>query len=115
MKIIHINSYYSNSFFYKNLFDYQIKKGLDIEVFVPVALNFDKKNIEYGKYTTISRNHNKYDRFIFHLKHYKIYKDILRKYNIKNYSLIHAHSLFSNGYIALRLKKKYGIRIKDFE
>jgi len=109
MKIIHINSYYSNSFFYKNLFDYQIKKGLDIEVFVPVALNFDKKNIEYGKYTTISRNHNKYDRFIFHLKHYKIYKDILRKYNIKNYSLIHAHSLFSNGYIALRLKKKYGI------
>ncbi len=83
MKILHINSYYSNSLFYKNLFENQIKKGLDIDVFVPVHKHFIKNDFEYGDYTTISRNHGKYDRFIFYLKHHKIYKDITKKFNIK--------------------------------
>jgi glycosyltransferase involved in cell wall biosynthesis len=108
MKILHINSYYSTSLFYKNLFDYQIKNGLNIDVFVPVSSTFKKKNFDYGKYTTINKDYNQHDRFIFHFKHQKICKDIQCKYDFKEYSLIHAHSLFSNGYIALRLKKKYG-------
>ncbi|GAA5415784.1 D-inositol-3-phosphate glycosyltransferase [Paraliobacillus ryukyuensis] len=108
MKVLHINSYYSGSKFYKNLYDQQEKKGLDISVFVPTASSVE--NIEgFGEYTTISTNHSKYDRFIFHLKHIKILKDIIKKYDIENYTLIHAHSLFSNGYIAMKLKKKYGI------
>ena len=28
---------------------------------------------------------------------------------MNEYSLIHAHSLFSNGYIAMRIKQDYGI------
>jgi len=109
MRILHINSYYSVSKFYKNLYDKQVKSGLDIDVFVPVSSIFENNEFDYGEYTTISRNHNKYDRVLFHLKHYKIYKCIQESYNIKDYSLIHAHSLFSNGFIALRLKKQYGI------
>ncbi|QSX05282.1 glycosyltransferase family 4 protein [Sedimentibacter sp. zth1] len=108
MKILHINSYYSGSKFYKNLYDQQEKNGFDISVFLPAAS--PQENIEdFGEYTTISVNHSKYDRFIFHLKHTKILKDIIKKYDIKKYSLIHAHSLFSNGYVAMKLKKKYGI------
>jgi len=109
MKILHINSYYNNSKFYKNLYEEQIKNGLDIDVFVPVSSLSQENGFDYGKYTTISRNHGKYDRYIFHLKHYRIYKDINRKYQIENYSIIHAHSLFSNGYIAMKLKQNYGI------
>jgi len=109
MKILHINSYYSTSLFYKNLFEYQIKNGIDIDVFVPVHSSFQKRDFDYGVYTTISKDYNKYDRILFHLKHYKIQKDIQCKYDISKYSLIHAHSLFSNGYIALKLKKKYGV------
>lgn len=109
MKILHINSYYSISKFYKNLYENQIKSGLDIDVFVPVPSTFEKNDFDYGEYSQISKNHNKYDRYIFHLKHNKIYNDVQKKYNIKEYSIIHAHSLFSNGYIAMRLKKQYGI------
>jgi glycosyltransferase involved in cell wall biosynthesis len=107
LRILHINSYYFSSHFYKNLFEKQIDSGLLIDVFVPVSN--DKKNLDfdYGSYTTISNNHNKFDRIFFHLKHEKIFRDIIKKYDINQYSLVHAHSLFSNGYIALRLKEKY--------
>lgn len=109
MKILHINSYYSTSHFYKNLYEYQVKCGFDIDVFVPVSSSFQRRDFDYGDYTTISSDHSRFDRLVFHLKHRKILKDIQSKYKVNNYTLIHAHSLFSNGYIALRLKKKFGI------
>lgn len=109
MKILHINSYYSGSKFYKNLYDKQMHSGLDIDVFVPISSTFSNSQAEFGTYTTLSSNHTKYDRLVFHLKHHKIYKDIVRKYDIEKYSLIHAHSLFSNGYVAMKLKKQFGI------
>ncbi len=109
MKILHINSYYNSGMFYKNLYDKQIKNGLEIDVYVPVSNSVASSNIEMGDYTKISVNHGKYDRFLFHLKHSKICKDIINKYDISSYTLTHAHSLFSNGYIALKLKLNYGI------
>lgn len=109
MKILHINSYFSVSKFYKNLYDKQVNSGLNIDVFVPVSSTFKDFEAEFDTYTTLSSNHTKYDRLFFHLKHHKIYKDIVRKYDIATYSVIHAHSLFSNGYVAMRLKKQFGI------
>lgn len=108
MKILHINSYYNGRFFYKNLFDKQVENGLEINVFVPVPTPFKKTDVDVGSYTIISENHKKYDRLFFHLKHTKILKDIQKKYILNEHTLIHAHSLFSNGYIAMMLKKKYG-------
>jgi len=107
MKVLHINSYYIEGKFYKNLYEEQVKEGLAIDVFVPISKSFKKNDFDYGEYTTIHANHNKYDRYIFHLKHHKILKDITKNYDINKYSLIHAHSLFSNGYIAMKLKEKY--------
>lgn len=108
MKILHINSYYGKSLFYKNLYDTQMQKGLDIDVFVSVPTSFHKSDFNYGEYTKISKNHGRFDRFLFHFKHNKIYKDICKKIKISDYSIIHAHSLFSNGYIAYRLKMQFG-------
>lgn len=108
MKILHTNSYYNGSVFYKNLYEYQNKSGIDIDVFVPVPYSYVDPEFDYGAYTKISKNHHKFDRLVFHLKHFKIYKDIISKYDIKSYSTIHAHSLFSNGYIAMKLKKQFG-------
>lgn len=108
MRLLHINSYYSSSAFYKNLYDEQQKNGLDIEVYVPVSYGFNQES-NYGTYTTISETYNKYDRFIFHLKHSKISKSIIERYDLASIDIVHAHSLFSNGYIAFKLKKIYGI------
>lgn len=109
MKILHINSYYSTSSFYKKLYETQIKSGLNLDVFVPISSNIQVSDFDFGEYTTISKNHTKYDRLIFQRKHKKIYNDIQKKYKVDEYTLTHAHSLFSNGYIAMRLKKNYGI------
>lgn len=108
MKMLHINSYYSTSEFYKNLYNEQINKNIDLDVYVPVNTKLTSE-FDYGKYTNISKCYNKIDRLFFHVKHHKIYKDINKKYNINDYSMIHAHSLFSNGYIAMKLKEKYNI------
>ncbi len=109
MEILHVNSYYSVGKFYKNLYEAQIENGLDISVYVPVCKSFLDNKFEFGSYTAISRVYSNYERLIFHLKHSKIYKDLLQRYNIASFSLVHAHSLFSNGYIALKLKRYFNI------
>lgn len=110
MKVLHINSYYASSSFYKHLFEKQIQKGIDIDVYVPVAKNFINHRIDYGEYTRIVKNHGKYDRYLFHIKHWKILKDVVKQYDVMNYDILHAHSLFSNGYIAYKLNKRLGIQ-----
>lgn len=107
MKVLHINSYFNGSKFYKNLYDKQIEKRIDIDVFVPT--NKDIKNGDFGEYTLLSKNHNKLDRLFFYAKHKKVLRDINTRYKIEEYSVLHAHSLFSNGYIAYRLFQQYGI------
>lgn len=109
MRILHINSYYAGSLFYKNLYNKQREKALNIEVYLPMAENATIPKMDLGEYTKISKNHGKYDRAFFHFKHKKIYSDILEKYDIEKYDIIHAHSLFSNGYIAYKLYKKYNL------
>lgn len=108
MKILHINSYYCGNYLYKNLFDRQKESGLNLDVYVPVPTSMDVSALKLGEYTTISANHGKYDRLFFHIKHKKIYADIVKKYAMNEFNIVHAHSLFSNGYIALKLKKDFG-------
>lgn len=109
MKILHVNSYYVSRELYKNIYDYQVRNGNEIDVFVPVKKNRVPGNFERGSYTKISYDFTEFDRYIFHLKHLKIYKDIKKKYPYMNYDITHAHSLFSNGYIAYKLKQEFGI------
>ncbi|WP_339316206.1 glycosyltransferase family 4 protein [Oceanobacillus sp. FSL W7-1304] len=109
MKILHINSYFNGSKFYKNLYDKQVQNGLDISVYVPVPSTNNLNAGDLGEYTIVSANHNKFDRFLFQIKHYKILKDIVKKIEVDRFSILHAHSLFSNGSIALKLKQKYNV------
>lgn len=94
---------------YKNIYDRQVKNNLPIDVYVPTPYSTDLSHLELGEYTTVRKNHNKYDRYLFYVKHKKIYKDLINNFQVGNYSLVHAHTLFSNGYVALQIKKNYGI------
>ncbi|MEI4768790.1 glycosyltransferase family 4 protein [Psychrobacillus sp. FJAT-51614] len=109
MRILHVNSYYGGGMLYKNIYDRQVKNNLPIDVYVPTPYTTDLSHLQLGEYTTVRKNHNKYDRYLFYVKHKKIYKDLIKTFKIENYSLVHAHTLFSNGYIAMQIKKKYGI------
>lgn len=106
MRILHINSYYAQGSFYKDFYDEQIRNKVAIDVYVPTPVPVSR---DLGAYTLISLNHKKMDRYIFHLKHGKIYHDIKKSYKLSDYSLVHAHSLFSNGYVAMRIKRDFEI------
>lgn len=109
MKILHINSYYAAGTFYKPLYERQQEEGLAVAVYVPVPYSARAPVQDLGPYTTLSANHGRYDRLFFHLKHGKIYRDLVKRYRPDQFALSHAHSLFSNGYLALKLKEDYGL------
>ncbi|MFI3252358.1 MAG: glycosyltransferase family 4 protein [bacterium] len=104
MKILHINSYYVNDFFYSNLYNYQ--KGLyDIDILVYKAVNtynnFSKEN------SIVISPYRKYQKYFFMYKHYKIFNEISKMK--LNYDLVHAHTLFTNGYQAYKINKQFNI------
>lgn len=109
MKILHINSYYAKSYFYKNLFEEQLQKSLEIKVYIPVSNKFLNNNFDYGKYAKLSHCYKDWERIVFPFKHNKILKDINKKFDCRNFDVYHAHSWFSNGYIAYKLNEKYKI------
>lgn len=109
MNILHINSYYATSKFYKNLFDEQKKHNISISVYVPVANSFKNDDFDYGDYTILSKTYAAWKRAVFYFKHNDILADIEDKFVCTKFDLIHAHSWFSNGYIAYKLNKKYAI------
>ena len=107
MKLLHINSYYSISKFYKNLYDEQVKSNIDLCVFVPVSSKTNNQNRNLGDYTLKSLNYKVIDKILYFKRHNNIYKDLISKVNINEFDIIHAHSLFSNGFIAYKVKKAY--------
>lgn len=109
MNILHVNSYYSSGTFYKGLYDEQIKHGLAIDVYVPVDYRYSYGSRDFGNYTKISKVFSQIDRLLFFTKQKKILKDVQKTYELKKFDIIHAHSLFVNGYVAMKLKEKYGI------
>lgn len=110
MNLLHINSYYSTSALFHQLYQRQIESGFNIEVYVPIPYEYPQDRLAVqGEYATVRRNHPRWSRWIFPLKHRLILKDLLAQYNFKQFQLIHAHSLFSNGWLAWQLYQQFNI------
>lgn len=62
-----------------------------------------------GHNVTHSECFNTYDRFFYFHKQKKIYNAVLRKMEIKDFELVHSHTLFNGGWVARKIWKKYGI------
>lgn len=83
------------------------QKNIEFKVFAPCSYNYDYKGSE--NYLIKAKCFNKIDRLIFYYKYKKAYNKLLNTLDIEEYSLLHAHSLFANGYIAYRIYKEYKI------
>ncbi|WP_111931011.1 glycosyltransferase family 4 protein [Clostridium tertium] len=118
MKVLQICSYYAINDLYKNLFSNLNLKSIKSDVYIPCK----KKNIPNDKkynefYSDVYKNgDNLYEKianiisqYQFYNKNNEIYKDMKDKLKIDSYSILHAHSLFENGYLAYRAKKEFGI------
>lgn len=108
MKIFQICNGYFDIKLYRELFDKLDTKGCINKIFVFTwnKSNLNKKNNENKIIVTYF---SKILRLFYYLKQKKVFKSLLSTEIRFDYDLIHAHTLFSNGDIALRLKMKYDI------
>ncbi len=58
---------------------------------------------------TVSQCFNQIDRLFFFTKNAKVFNDLEKNYSLSEFDCIYAHSLFSSGYVANRIKEKYNV------
>lgn len=107
IRVLHINSYLSNRFFYLDLYDSLSSNDICSHIYVPVSKNTTISEKLLKKNIITSHVYNQLDRVLFFPKIYKIIKDVEKKYNLYEFDILHSHSLISNGLIAYYLSKKY--------
>ncbi|KIO70370.1 glycosyltransferase family 4 protein [Caldibacillus thermoamylovorans] len=109
MNILHLNTNYEVSSIYPNML-YEINKLNNVSgrLYYPVS---SKKIIKdkNASYVDVSNCLNKSDRLFYFRRNKKLYENITKIYNMKQYDMTLAYSLFSNGYLAFTLKKKFDI------
>lgn len=113
-RILHISNSYTKQKIYSNLIEALSfhKEGLEQVIYVPLrnAEEVGKNNFETSSIQVIYDNILKpSDRLLFHKKINKLFGSLTSKVDCSKFNLCHAHFLFSDGSIALKLKSKYGI------
>lgn len=110
--ILYICSFYHRAMIFKDCMDALIARGNDVKVF-NATWKGDVVAKKYYSIMTESVIHKecyyKWERYIFFTKHYKIYKQMIRSYNILDFDILHAHNLFNGGIAAYFGNKKTGI------
>ena len=106
MNILHISTDYSRgTLVYKTLID-ELEHYCSNRVFVPKRSGTEK----YISYISSEVPcFSQFDRGIYFSKQKKIVSAIKTVYNIPEFDIIAAHTLFSTGYAAYKLNKEYGI------
>ena len=117
MKILHINSYFGERFFYDGLYKKQIEKGNNIVVYVSLPMGASKEVESLGDYIFAIEDHKRWHKYFYHLKVNEIIQSIINTVIVEDFDLIHAHSWYTNGYVAMKLSenfnKKYVITIRN--
>lgn len=112
MKVLHINSEYSTNKLYKNLLYELSLLKIDQVNYASVKKNSQKGNNSFNnniiefKYSEPLKS---YHRILYHRKINFLLRDIDDKCNVESVDVIHAHKLFSDGGVALKIKQKYSI------
>ena len=113
MRILHICNSYADNLLYSNLTNGLSKQNISQIIFIPMRSRTKlkefsncNKNLDIYKSDTI----NLVDRMFFLRKIKKLYKNISKNIPLADVSLTHAHNLFSDGALALKLKKDKNIK-----
>lgn len=108
MKVLHINCNYIGTALHQTMVEHLDKLDVDSSIFVPV---YDKNRavIDVNDNVKVVECFNKWDRVLFQYKSHKILNAVQKAYDAKNFDLIHAYTLFTDGNVAHELYLKYGI------
>ncbi|WP_394895923.1 glycosyltransferase family 4 protein [Clostridium paraputrificum] len=114
--ILHINSNFNQSNIHYELTSaFNNEEHVDGRVFFPSIKRGEIKDFnkaEYNNAEFVDRIYclQPWEKYFFYARNYHMYKEVLKKYEIEKFNYIIAHSLFSNGNLALTLKKKFKIK-----
>lgn len=107
MKVLHLTSDFLFTPLYQELLSKIECNDVQNIVYSPVA--YKTVYEKFPPNIIISECFHKYDAFIYFMKQKKIIQDVHRKIDIRQFNLLHAHFLFSNGFTAMLIKQRYNI------
>ena len=113
MEVLQIANDYLNTKLYASLFSSLNETGVSNSVFVPVCKNktYETESGAPDQDNTrliVCPCFSGIDRILYFSKQKKIIKEITASQDLEQIHIIHAHTLFSSGYAAMKLKEKYG-------
>ena len=110
MNVLHINSNYLTSKLHENLIDKTETEELHNTIFMPIKEESKKDFLYQSKhdiYYPVA--FNDIDKYIYSYKQKKIYNKLKEILTLDNYDVVHAHTLFTDGNVALKLFEEYNI------
>src|SRR5690554_4363338 len=110
-RILHLNSYYVDTHLYSKIYK-KLSTEYNQTIYIPIKKNRKEDNKISIPNTKLvySKLIEKYHVIFYFDKIKKLTKDVESRGLIKNVDIIHAHNLYTDGAIALNLKKKYGLK-----
>lgn len=112
MRILYLCTYYHRAMVFRDSMNYLEKLGHEVTAFNAVAkgTTVDKKYQVIMDEKVVHQECFRFaDRYLYFLKQKKIEKKLCSKMNISSFDVMHSHTLFNGGWVALQLNKKYGI------
>jgi len=112
MRTLHICNDYSGSMVHRNLMSHLDAKGVCQAIYCPVREErllgknlFEGKHVEFAYSFCIKP----WYKYVYHYKAHKLYNDMKRRVDVKSADIIHAHTLFSDGVLAYKAHKEFGV------
>ena len=112
MKILHIANDFANSKVHSNLIRHLDEKGIEQIVYCPIRTKAEYGRNSFFSYSTriiYSLCIRPWYKFVYHYKRQALYKDLKSQVDLSSIDLIHAATLFSDGGLAYRAYKEFGI------
>ncbi|RKD23105.1 hypothetical protein BEP19_12840 [Ammoniphilus oxalaticus] len=112
MKILYICSFYHRAMIFKDCMDALTRRGNTVQVY-NATWKGDSVEKKYVPIMTDSVVHKecyfKWERYFFFTKQYKIYRNLVKNFDLLNFDILHAHNLFNGGVSAYYCSKKTNV------
>lgn len=107
MKVLHINSNFTSTLLHSLLLE-KLNNHVENTVYSPIRPN--ELRLDYSDELDVIESVciKNSDSLFFRHKSRKMYSDLKKHVDPSEYDLVHAHTLFTDGYIAYKIFKEYG-------